>query len=192
MELELGEIPSELVPNSNISPGQQIPVITDGTTRKVELFRWGLIPPWAKDSSVGYKMINARAETIAEKPSFKNAFLHRRCLIPADGFYEWKHQGAKKHPYLFRLLGNKPFTFAGIWETWKDAAGNLISSCAIITTSPNQVVAEYHDRMPVILDARTRWLWLQNQPVSELKDMLIPLPVHYMSVPELREPLIAK
>lgn len=119
-QLGLGEIPSELVSNRNISPGTLVPVVTDSKNRKVELYRWGLVPVWAKDPKIGYKTFNARAETISEKPTFRVPFLKRRCLIPADGFYEWKDEGGRKQPYLFTLKDQQPFTFAGLWEIWRD------------------------------------------------------------------------
>lgn len=133
-------------------------------------------------------MINARAETIAEKPSFKQAFARRRCLILADGFYEWKKEGNKKQPYLFQLQERKPFTFAGIWEHWQDRSGYEITSCAIITTTPNQILQEYHDRMPVILEESLRWRWLENAPISELQMMLKPYPDEEMKKPESVDP----
>ncbi len=143
---------------------------------------------WAKDPMIGHKLINARAETIAEKPSFKQAFLRRRCLIPADGFYEWKTEGTRKQPYLFKMSDGKPFTFAGIWETWRDRAGVEISTCAIITTIPNGLIEKYHDRMPVILEESVRWRWLDDVPVPELQTMLLPYPDSKMTTPQPVDP----
>jgi putative SOS response-associated peptidase YedK len=148
------------------------------------MFRWGLIPSWAKDVSVGYKMINARAETIEEKPSFRVAFQRRRCLIPADGFYEWKIEDGHKYPYLFTLKDRKPFTFAGLWETWRSQEGGEINSCTIITTEPNSLVAQYHNRMPVILGYENRWRWLEERTKEELKAMLIPCQSGIMDIPQ--------
>jgi putative SOS response-associated peptidase YedK len=184
MQLELGELPLDLKSNSNISPGTNIPVVLDAVDRNVKMFRWGLIPGWAKDTSVGYKMINARAETIDEKPSFRVAFQRRRCLIPADGFYEWKAEDGRKYPYLFTLKERKPFTFAGLWETWRSQEGGVINSCTIITAEPNSLVAQYHDRMPVILEDKIRWRWLEDVSKEELKAMLVPCPAEIMDVPQ--------
>lgn len=186
--LGLGEVPAELTPNHNISPGQGIPVVTNGTTRNVEIFKWGLVPGWAKNPSIGYKMINARAETIFEKPSFRNAFAKRRCLIPAGGFYEWKQEGNRKQSYLFQLKDKKPFTFAGLWERWQDECGDELLSCTIITTMPNALMAEYHDRMPVILNEKARWRWLENTAVTELREMLKPYPAEEMTSPRKLDP----
>ena len=188
-ELELGDLPSDFKSDTNVSPGRPIPVVTDKISRNVVLFRWGLVPVWAKDPLIGYKMINARAETIAEKPSFKNAFQRRRCLILADGFYEWKKEPNRKQPYLFKLLNSKPFAFAGVWEHWQDKNVNEITSCAIITTVPNSILEQYHDRMPVILDETVRWSWLDNAtPVAELQAMMKPYPSENMALPEKIDP----
>lgn len=152
------------------------------------MFKWGLVPVWAKDPMIGHKLINARSETIAEKPSFKQAFFRRRCLIPADGFYEWKTEGTRKQPYLFKMSDGKPFTFAGIWETWRDRAGVELTTCAIITTTPNGLIEKYHDRMPVILEENARWRWLENAPVPDLLSMLIPYPAAGMATPQQVDP----
>jgi putative SOS response-associated peptidase YedK len=186
--LGLGELPAELTSNRNISPGQFIPVVREVGTRDVELFKWGLVPSWAKDPAIGYKLINARSETIAEKPSFKKAFNAQRCLIPADGFYEWKVEGSRKNPYLFTMKSKNPFTFAGLWEYWHDAKGNEVYSCTIITTEPNVMMANYHDRMPVILGEEHRWKWLEKRPASELQEMLKPFPAEEMATPMRAEP----
>ena len=183
-KLELGDLPPDLKSNSNIAPGTNIPVVLDAVDRNVKMFRWGLIPGWAKDVSVGYKMINARAETIDEKPSFRVAFQRRRCLIPADGFYEWKIEDGHKYPYLFTLKDRKPFTFAGLWETWRSQEGGEINSCTIITTEPNSLVAQYHNRMPVILGYENRWRWLEERTKEELKAMLIPCQSGIMDIPQ--------
>jgi putative SOS response-associated peptidase YedK len=183
-KLELGDLPPDLKSNSNIAPGTNIPVVLDAVDRNVKMFRWGLIPSWAKDVSVGYKMINARAETIDEKPSFRVAFQRRRCLIPADGFYEWKIEDGHKYPYLFTLKDRKPFTFAGLWETWRSQEGGEINSCTIITTEPNSLVAQYHNRMPVILGYENRWRWLEERTKEELKAMLIPCQSGIMDIPQ--------
>jgi putative SOS response-associated peptidase YedK len=182
-QLALGEMPLEFTPNSNITPGLAVPTVIDPNTRKVELFKWGLVPMWVKDPSIGYKMINARAETVAEKPSFSMPFARQRCLIPADGFYEWKSDGVKKRPFLFTLKNRAPFTFAGLWERWRNHEGEELKSCTIITTIPNSLVAEYHDRMPVILGADERWEWLEPHPIPFLQNLLKPYPVELMDTP---------
>lgn len=178
-QLSLGELPVELTSNTNIRPGELIPVIIDAESRKVELFKWGLVPYWAKDESTGYKMINARAETLAEKPSFRQAFLKRRCLIPADGFYEWSGEGKERKPYLFTLKEQTPFMFAGLWEVWQEK----LFTCTIITTEPNELLSAYHNRMPVILTRDTCWKWLQTTEIEDLKSFLLPLPVDLMAAP---------
>lgn len=188
MELGLGEFPPDFSPSSNVAPGQPIAAVRDQHTKKVEMFKWGLVPVWAKDPMIGHKLINARSETIAEKPTFKQAFLRRRCLIPADGFYEWKTEGTRKQPYLFKMSDGKPFTFAGIWETWRDRAGVELTTCAIITTTPNGLIEKYHDRMPVILEENARWRWLEDAPVPDLLSMLIPCPAAGMPTPQTVDP----
>ncbi len=182
-QLDLGEFPVEFISNRNISPGQLVPVVTDPVSRKVELFRWGLVPGWAKDPKIGYKMFNARSETLSEKPSFRVPFLRRRCLIPADGFYEWKLEDGRKYPFLFTLSDRKAFTFAGLWESWSDPAGNELRSCTLITTEPNELIGQYHDRMPVILDEKTRWKWLVETNVEQLKSLLVPYNANEMDKP---------
>ncbi len=171
-----------------MAPGQPIAVVRDHLIKKVDLIKWGLVPAWAKDPMIGHKLINARAETIAEKPSFKQAFFRRRCLILADGFYEWKTEGTRKQPYLFKMVDSKPFTFAGIWETWRDRAGVEIATCAIITTTPNGLIEKYHDRMPLILEESVRWRWLEDTPVPELMAMLMPYPATGMAAPQPVDP----
>ena len=178
-ELDLGKVPSEWTPRYNVAPSQNIPVVRNPDTRNVEMLRWGLIPFWAKDKSIGYRMINARSETIQEKPSFRNAFKQRRCLILADGFYEWqkpatKGTGTSKAPFRYTLMGNQPFTFAGLWETWRDENEKEIQSCAIITCPPNELIKKVHNRMPVILDKNECWKWLENESLDSLQGMLKP------------------
>jgi len=160
----------DIQPRYNIAPGQNILVIrqTNATQRLPVLIRWGLIPSWAKEESVGYKMINARAESIMEKPAFKAAFKSRRCIIPASGFYEWKKEGSSKQPYLIRLQDADLFALAGIWESWKKPDSDaVIESCAILTTSANRVVGRIHDRMPVILRQEDVDLWLDAKASSQ-------------------------
>ncbi len=182
--LELGDISPEFAPSNNVSPGQLVPVVTDLVTRNVEMFKWGLIPAWAKDPKIGYKMFNARAETLTEKPSFRVPLARKRCLILADGFYEWKLEGDRRNPYLFMLKDRAPFTFAGLWDTWKDPEGRLLNSCTIITTRPNNLIALYHDRMPVILGASQRWHWLESQSSAALLQMLNPISEELLQLPQ--------
>ncbi|UQZ33001.1 SOS response-associated peptidase [Paenibacillus sp. PK3_47] len=164
-------------PKFNAAPMQYIPaVIHNGRHNKLGELRWGLVPSWAKDDKIGSKMINARAESLLEKPSFKNLVGSRRCIIPADGFYEWKVQGAAKQPMRITLKDKELFSLAGLYEIWTDAEGNRLSTCTIITTSPNTLMADIHDRMPVILDpeAEAEWLDRSNHDVPSLMKLLRP------------------
>jgi putative SOS response-associated peptidase YedK len=141
-------------PRYNIAPTQPVPVIRQNPkqpVRELSLVRWGLIPSWAKDSSVAAQMINTRSETASTKPAFRDALKSRRCLIPADGFYEWQKTGKSKLPYCFEVGEGELFAFAGIWDRWGDASGKIIETCSILTTIPNVVTSAIHDRMPVIL-----------------------------------------
>lgn len=152
-----------LGPRFNIAPTQEVPVIrrTDAGQREIALMRWGLVPSWAKEIGGSAPLINARGETVAEKPSFRSAFKKRRCLIPADGFYEWKKlESGQKQPYRIALPDDAPFGFAGIWEQWQSAQGDMLESCAIITTLASDRIADIHPRMPVILppDSFDDWL----------------------------------
>ena len=150
-------------PRYNIAPSQPIlAVINDGEERRAGFLRWGLIPSWSKDEAIGNRMINARAETIAEKPSFKRALQKRRCLVVADGFYEWKAEGKKKTPMCISLMSRALFAFAGLWETWKAPTGEAIHSCTIITTTPNALMESIHTRMPVILPRAAEAVWLDR------------------------------
>ncbi|MCK4287790.1 MAG: SOS response-associated peptidase, partial [Bacteroidales bacterium] len=147
---------------------------------KLSFFRWGLIPFWAKDLSIGNRLINARAETVTQKPSFKNSFQQKRCLVLSDGFYEWK-KGKDKIPYRVFLKNNALFSMAGIWDTWKDAEGKPIHSFAIITTSPNELMKNIHQRMPVILNINDEKNWLENNNTDELSKLLKPYPSDEMT-----------
>ncbi len=172
-------------PRYNVAPGQEIVVVRQDAakpTRRMSQMRWGLIPAWASDPSIGYKTINARAETAATMPSFREPFRARRCLIPADGFYEWKRERKQKLPFCFTLLDESVFALAGLWEGWKSPQGQLIESCTILTTTPNELMRDIHDRMPVIL-ARDRYdLWLDPgfKKVEELQPLLKPYPAEAM------------
>ncbi len=175
---EVEDYPSSLTPSYNIAPTQDIAaVVEEDEERKLEVFRWGLIPSWAKDPAIGNKMINARAETVSEKPSFRSAFKKRRCLIVADGFYEWQKTGSGKQPYHFRIKDSSPFAFAGLWEIW-DKEGEEIRSCSIITTDANDLMNEIHHRMPVILHPENYGVWLDQgfDEKEALMDLLRPYP----------------
>lgn len=167
----------------NIAPTQSVSVVVpiEGG-RRLDAFQWGLIPAWARDPGIGGKMINARAETLAEKPSFKQALVRRRCLIPADGFYEWKREGTARQPMHIRLNSGDLFAFAGLWEEWKQPDGTPLRTCTIITTSPNEVTALIHDRMPVILRPENEAVWLDASmtAVPDLLQMLRPYPAPEM------------
>ncbi len=160
---ELGvDSPPQLTPRYNVAPTQNAPVVRAAAQggRRLDLLRWGLVPFWAQDPKIGNRMINARSETAAEKPSFRHALKQRRCVVPADGFYEWKKVGGgAKQPYHIHLRGRRPFVFAGLWERWTKGP-EPIESFTILTTSPNDKVAELHDRMPVILPREAWDLWL--------------------------------
>ncbi len=178
-------------PRYNVAPQQAVPAVTAAGPkgeRLLELCRWGLVPSWAKDPAIGNKMINARAETVAEKPAFRSALTRRRCLIPADGFYEWDKAGGTRQPFHFRLKrkgGNEAeaeeeaplFALAGLWEEWEAPDGSPLRTCTIITTTPNAVVAPYHDRMPVILRPENEALWMD--PTVRRADVLLPLLAPY-------------
>lgn len=156
--------------NYNVAPSQNIPVVV--STEKgnaLELYKWGLVPHWAKDPKIGYKMINARAETVADKPAYRTAFSKHRCLILANGFYEWKNVGAKKVPYFIHLKGKKVFAFAGIASRWTAPGGENLYSCSIITTTPNKIVKSVHDRMPVILQRKNENNWLDPELTEKEK-----------------------
>ncbi len=176
---------SELTPRYNIAPTQAVAVITadEQNARHLEFFQWGLIPSWAKDPKIGYKLINARAETLVEKPSFRTALKKRRCLIPADGFYEWKRAGKTKTPMYIQLKSGEPFALAGLYEFWKPAdSETLVKSCTIITTEPNALMQDIHDRMPVILkpQAYATWLTAGELPTEKTLPLLKPYPASQM------------
>lgn len=174
-------------PRYNIAPSQPLLAVIGGEERRAGLLRWGLIPSWAKDSSIGDRMINARAETVAEKPSFRRALQKRRCLVLADGFYEWKKEGKKKTPMYIRLKSHEPFGFAGLWETWKSSEGDPIHSCTIITTTPNALMEPIHNRMPVLLtcDAEALWLDRSLEEADRLLPLLVPYPADKMDAYEV-------
>lgn len=162
-------------PSWNIAPSSRIcSIIADEEGgRHLHLMHWGLIPSWAKDATIGNKLVNARGETIAEKPSFRSAFKSRRCLIPASGFYEWKTEKGVKFPWYISLKSGEPMAFAGLWETWSPKEGEAIESCCIITTDANTLMVPIHDRMPVILDPDQWAIWLSQQ--EKQADKLLPM-----------------
>ena len=180
------ELPQEeMAPRYNIAPSQPVAVVANNGQNKIEFFKWGLIPFWAKDPQIGQRMINARAETLADKPSFKNAYRRRRCLILADGFYEWrKEPGSRtKTPMYIQLASGQPFAFAGLWESWSSKQKEkTILSCTIITTTPNELLAQIHNRMPVILPPETygQWLAPAERGLDELKGLLKAYPAAEM------------
>jgi putative SOS response-associated peptidase YedK len=172
-------------PRYNIAPTQPVPVIRQNPKEPIHelsLMRWGLIPSWAKDQSVAAQMINARSETASAKRAFRDALKFRRCLIPADGFYEWQRRGKSKQPYCFEVNDGELFAFAGLWDRWKDPSGQWIKSCSILTTSPNAVTSSVHDRMPVILDPDCYDLWLDPgmHDMRAVSDMLKPYDARQM------------
>jgi putative SOS response-associated peptidase YedK len=165
------------LPNFNVAPTQMHPVITNTDPEHLHFYRWGLIPFWAKDIKIGYKMINARKETLLEKSSFKNAVKKKRCIVPFDGFYEWKKVGNKKIPFRIGLKDEEIFCIAGLWERWNNPEGGEIYSFTLITQEPNEFMAKIHNRMPAILDREQEKYWLDNDiPVEDLLDSLSPPP----------------
>lgn len=168
-------IPAEMQPHYNIAPSQPVAVVPNDGNFRLDYFNWGLIPSWAKDADIGNRLINARAETLAEKPSFRTALRRRRCLILADGFYEWRQDSGQKtkSPMYIRLKTGKPFAFAGLWDQWNSPDGSLIKSCTIITTQPNALMQPIHNRMPVILPESAFPGWLD--PAEKTPDLLSPL-----------------
>ncbi len=179
--------PAGLRPRYNIAPGQDILCVVADGARRIEPMRWGLIPFWAKDPSIGNRLINARAETLAVKPSFRGAFAKRRCLIAADGFYEWRRAGRRKVPVYLFLRSRKPFGFAGLYEVWKAPDGREIRTCTIVTTGANDLVRPIHDRMPVIVPAalEDRWLDCAERDRGLLESVLTPYPAGEMDAYEV-------
>jgi len=174
-------------PRYNIAPSQNVTVVVQRETRQLTEMRWGLIPFWAKDVSIGNRMINARAETVPEKPSFRSAFKKRRCLILADGFYEWQKVGKVKKPIHVRMKSREPFAFAGLYEYWKTKSGKVLESCTIVTTTPNDLMSPIHHRMPVILNPENESAWLdpENENVSDLLSLLQPYDAGQMEAYEV-------
>jgi putative SOS response-associated peptidase YedK len=172
-------------PRYNIAPTQPVPIIRQNPKeprRELSMVRWGLIPSWAKDMSGAAMMINARSETAATKPAFRDPLTSRRCLVPADGFYEWQRKGKAKQPYCFEVNDGELFAFAGLWDRWKDPSGQWLKSCSILTTTPNAVTSAVHDRMPAILDPDNYDLWLDPgmTNVEAVSEMLKPFDARQM------------
>lgn len=179
-----GPLP-EIQPSYNVAPGREVAAVITGEDggRRLEVLKWGLVPSWAKDPGIGYRMINARSETAAEKPSFRKPLKDRRCLILADGFYEWRKMGNGKQPFHIKMEDEKPFAFAGLWERW-ERDGEEIRSCTILTTEPNDLLRKVHDRMPVILppEAQATWLDPEIRDPAPLLPLLAPYPSGAMTV----------
>ena len=175
----------------NVAPTQEVLTVVGGESRRAGYMRWGLIPSWAKDPSIGSRMINARAETVAEKPAFRTALRRRRCLVLADGFYEWQKSSSRRRPMRVVMRSGEPFAFAGLWETWRGPEGEVVPSCTILTTEANDLLRPIHDRMPVILSRDNEDLWLdrsESDPAA-LADALNPYPANEMDAYEV-SPLV--
>lgn len=170
----------EVEPRYNIAPSQEVPAVRVdpfGGQRELAFLRWGLVPKWAKDEGMGNRLINARAESVDQKPAFEESFERQRCLIPADGFFEWRKNGAQRKPFYLRLRGGEPFAMAGLWARWWSRNRAALETCTVITTAANDLVARIHDRMPVILDpeAWDRWLAVEPDDLRALRELLRPL-----------------
>ena len=173
---------TRFAPRFNVAPTQRVPVILNESPKKVSIAKWGLLPFWVKDEKIGASMINARCESVATKPAFRSAFKKRRCLIPADGFYEWAKTTAGKIPNWFRMADERVFYFAGLWETWNNPSGEKVRTCSIVTTGPNELVAPFHDRMPVILPPEGETVWMDAQSsVEALEGLLRPFAAPLMN-----------
>ncbi len=176
-----------LMPRYNMVPSQDIPVIINDGSKHLVMSRWGFIPYWAEDMSIGNTLINARGETVDEKPSFKYSLPRRRCLVVADGFYEWRREGRRKYPYRVTLKNNELFGLAGLWDIWKSPEGEMIHSCTILTTRANELIQPLHERMPVLLSREAEAIWLDPNVTDSrlLKSLLTPYPADQMSLYEV-------
>jgi putative SOS response-associated peptidase YedK len=184
-QFDLANLPA-WSPRYNITPTQEVLAVLktrESSSRRPRLLRWGLVPPWAEDPHIGNRLINARAETVATKPAFRRAFRECRCLILANGFYEWQRQGRHKRPFHIRMSDGRPFAFAGLWDQWEDPEGPPIDSCTIITTVANDLIRPLHARMPVILAPEDYDLWLEPavQEVQRIQSLLRPYPAEEMT-----------
>lgn len=179
------EISPDIQPRYNIAPTQPVAVVPNNRNNHLDYFLWGLIPFWAKEQKIASRLINARAETVHEKPAFRAAYRRRRCLVLADGFYEWKQEPDKKvkTPYYIQLKSRKPFAFAGLWEIWQSPDGSELLSCTIITTPSNTLIKQIHDRMPAILDSESYDYWLEPGELdySQLNKLVSPYPADEMT-----------
>jgi putative SOS response-associated peptidase YedK len=179
------DFPSQFAPRFNIAPTQPVLAIPNDGSNRADFFVWGLIPSWAKDPEIGNRLINARGETLAEKSSFRGSYKYKRCLILADGFYEWKAQpGTKvKVPYFIHMKNRQPFAFAGLWDEWHSSDGSQVRSCTIVTIEPNELMASIHNRMPVILpsDAYAQWIDPAVQAPDSLQALIKPYPAGEMA-----------
>jgi putative SOS response-associated peptidase YedK len=176
-----------LGPRYNIAPTQEVPIVRlsrEGDRRELIQVRWGLVPYWADDTKIGNRMINARAETIERTPAFREAYQRRRCLVPADGFYEWRKDGKQKQPLLIRRRDQAPFAFAGLWERWRQPDGEILRSCTIATCPPNALLAGIHNRMPVILEAEDHDRWLEPT-AGDGRALLNPCPAEWLEALEV-------
>lgn len=177
--------PAKFAPRFNIAPSQPVLAIPNDNKFAADFFIWGLIPMWAKDPAIGNRLINARGETLAEKPSFRGSYRHKRCLILADGYYEWKSVAGRKTktPYFIHMHDRRPFAMAGLWDHWESPEGSSLNTCTIITTSPNELMQSIHDRMPVILHPRDYDKWLDSAPQTpeNLDHLLKPFPTEEMT-----------
>ena len=171
-------------PRYNIAPTQTVATVRQaGASRVLSMMRWGLVPSWATDIKIGNQLINGRSESLLDKPAFRDSFRARRCLIPADGFYEWKKDGKQRQPFHFGLKDDGLFAFAGVWDRWKSPNGQMLASCSILTTAPNQWLEGIHDRMPVILPRRhyQAWLTAPTTEAARLTDLLVPFDASLMT-----------
>ena len=175
--LDDAALPEGATARFNIAPTQTVPIVANRPRRAIELARWGLIPSWVDDPAIGNRLINARGETLAAKPAFRDAFARRRCLVPADGFYEWQRAGKRKQPYFIHKASRRPFALAGLWDRWRSPEGDWIISFTIVTCAPNPLVAELHDRMPVVVAPEDFDRWLTREPVEPeaLADIIAPV-----------------
>lgn len=174
----------ELYPRYNIAPSQPVPVIRQvGPRRAISMVRWGLVPFWARNTSIGSRLINGRSETILDRPSFRSSFAERRCLVPADGFYAWKKGGKVKQAFHFGMADGSLFAFAGLWDRWSSPEGTVLESCTILTTTPNTLLQDVHDRMPVILHRDHHHTWLTTPAAEEqrLSELLVPFKSELMA-----------
>ncbi|HWM85917.1 MAG TPA: SOS response-associated peptidase [Kofleriaceae bacterium] len=174
--LDEAALPEELAPRYNVAPTQTMPIVANRDQRVVELARWGLIPSWVDDPSIGSRLINARGESLGQKPAFRDAFARRRCLVPADGFFEWQKAGKRKQPYFIHIQPRRAFAFAGLWDRWRDTDQTWVISFTIVTCAANPLLSRLHDRMPVVVGPDDYERWLTREPLEPdaLQDIIAP------------------